>query len=360
MILVVDNYDSFTFNLYQLLAGFGPEVRVLRNDAMGVEDFLSLGADGVVLSPGPGRPASAGVLLELLKQMPAALPVLGVCLGHQALVEAHGGSLGVEEVPTHGKSSLVHHEDSRLMDGLPNPFPAARYHSLRAERGELPEELRLTAWTEEGVVMGVEHRCLPRFGVQFHPESILTPLGPRLVANFLRLAGEAVVDAVLTEDQAIGLQHLAHRGQAARLREAHVQGDEHLRRAVPGRRWRHGTIRVLVVIVVSIVVGLPEALPGGILVRELLAQGRRDALLARLEGGIAGGQLMDLRSLCGTTPTEEVDAEDHDGPEQQQDETEFVHAASAAHPASAICTAWSRSTATSRETPGSDMVTPVS
>ena len=192
MILLLDNYDSFTFNLYQLIAGFGPEVGVLRNDGLELREYLALEPSAVVLSPGPGRPESAGVMLDLIRELPDEVPLLGVCLGHQALVEAYGGSLGLEPVPTHGKSSLVHHEGSRLLEGLPNPFPAARYHSLRAERDALPEELRLTAWTEEGVVMAVEHRTLPRFGVQFHPESILTPLGPRLMASFLRLAGEAV------------------------------------------------------------------------------------------------------------------------------------------------------------------------
>ena len=192
MILLIDNYDSFTFNLYQLIASFGPEVRVVRNDAASVDDLLAMNADGIVLSPGPGRPASAGVLLDLIRGLPEDLPLLGVCLGHQALVEASGGTLGVEPIPTHGKSSLVHHEGSALLEGLPNPFPAARYHSLRAERDSLPDELRLVAWTEDGVVMAVEHEHLPRFGVQFHPESILTPLGPKLVASFLRRAGEAV------------------------------------------------------------------------------------------------------------------------------------------------------------------------
>jgi anthranilate synthase component 2 len=192
VILLLDNYDSFTFNLYQLIAGFGPEVRVLRNDVQTVPELLSLEPSAVVLSPGPGRPESAGVMIDLIRALPEEVPILGVCLGHQALVEAYGGTLGLEPVPTHGKSSLVHHEGSRLLEGLPNPFPAARYHSLRAERGKLPAQLRLTAWTEDGVVMAVEHSSLPRFGVQFHPESILTPLGPKLVASFLRLAGEAV------------------------------------------------------------------------------------------------------------------------------------------------------------------------
>ncbi|MFT7667980.1 MAG: anthranilate synthase component 2 [Planctomycetota bacterium] len=192
MILLIDNYDSFTFNLYQAIAALGVEVSVLRNDAKTAQEFIALEPTAIVLSPGPGRPANAGVMPELLKKLPDNIPLLGVCLGHQALVESYGGTLGIEPVPTHGKSSLVHHEGSRILNNIPNPFPAARYHSLRAERDELPDELRLTAWTEEGVVMAIEHRELPRFGVQFHPESILTPLGDRIVANFLTVAGEAV------------------------------------------------------------------------------------------------------------------------------------------------------------------------
>ncbi len=192
MILLLDNYDSFTFNLYQQIAGFGPEVQVVRNDALSVDELLALRPTAVVISPGPGRPEGAGVLLDYLAALPDEQPLLGVCLGHQALVQHHGGTLGIEDAPVHGKRSLVHHEDSAVLAGLPNPFPAGRYHSLRAERDALPPELRLTAWTEEGVVMAVEHESLPRFGVQFHPESILTPLGDRILGNFLSLAGEAV------------------------------------------------------------------------------------------------------------------------------------------------------------------------
>ena len=192
MILLVDNYDSFTFNLYQGLAGLGAEVRVVRNDALTVEQALAMAPTAVVLSPGPGRPAEAGICLELLAALPAGTPLLGVCLGHQALVEAHGGELEVDQVPTHGKASLVHHDGDGLMRGLPNPLPCGRYHSLRAVRDSLPECLELRAWTEEGHVMAVQHRSEPRYGLQFHPESILTPQGPRLLAHFLSAAGEPV------------------------------------------------------------------------------------------------------------------------------------------------------------------------
>jgi len=192
MILLIDNYDSFTYNLYQALASAGAEVEVVRNDQISVEQALATQAAGVVLSPGPGRPEGAGICLELLQALPTNTPLLGVCLGHQAMIEHFGGSLEVDPVPTHGKASLVHYEEGNLLfKGLPNPFPAGRYHSLRAKRAELPEQLRLTAWTEEGLVMGVEHKERPWFGLQFHPESILTPQGDRLLQKFLQAAGEA-------------------------------------------------------------------------------------------------------------------------------------------------------------------------
>ncbi len=190
MILLLDNYDSFTWNLYQSMAGLGAEVEVRRNDALSVADVLSMQPAGIVLSPGPGRPADAGIQPELLKKLPDALPLLGVCLGHQGLVEASGGALERDPVPVHGKSSLVHHDGSALFQGVSNPFPAGRYHSLRAPRNGLPADLKLTAWTADGLVMAVQHVRLPRFGVQFHPESILTPQGERIVARFLALAGE--------------------------------------------------------------------------------------------------------------------------------------------------------------------------
>ena len=193
MILLIDNYDSFTWNLYQQMAGLGAEVAVHRNDALDVAGCLALGAGAIVLSPGPGRPAQAGVCPALIAALPERLPLLGVCLGHQALVEHYGGALEQDPVPVHGRSSPVHHDGSELFRDLQSPFEAGRYHSLRAQRGALPEPLELTAWTEDGLVMAVRHRELPRFGVQFHPESVLTPQGTRLVARFLELAGEPLV-----------------------------------------------------------------------------------------------------------------------------------------------------------------------
>jgi anthranilate synthase component II len=192
MILLLDNYDSFTFNLYQSLATLGPEVQVVRNDAKSAAELVAMQPSAVVISPGPGIPSKAGELPGFLAALPEEVPLLGVCLGHQALVEHYGGKLEFESEPVHGKGSLVHHDGSELYTGLPNPFPAGRYHSLRADRATLPEELILTAWTEDGVVMGVRHRDFPRFGVQFHPESILTPLGDQLLAHFLAISGEAV------------------------------------------------------------------------------------------------------------------------------------------------------------------------
>lgn len=194
MILLIDSYDSFVFNLDQAFSALGADVRVVRNDALTVEEALAMDPSAVVLSPGPGRPHGAGIVPEILKKLPFATPVLGVCLGHQALVESEGGALEVDASPVHGKSSLVHHAGTGLFDGIASPMTCGRYHSLRANREGLPETLKLTAWTEEGAVMAVEHRSLPRFGLQFHPESILTPLGIKLMARFLSLSGEAVVD----------------------------------------------------------------------------------------------------------------------------------------------------------------------
>jgi anthranilate synthase/aminodeoxychorismate synthase-like glutamine amidotransferase len=192
VILLVDNYDSFTYNLYQALAKYGADVRVVRNDALSVGEALGLDPTAIVLSPGPGRPRDAGICLELLARMPETTSLLGVCLGHQALVEQCGGQLEVDAAPVHGKASLVHHDGQGLFEGLPNPVSCGRYHSLRAVRETLPEDLALTAWTEEGHVMAVRHVSAPRFGLQFHPESILTPQGERMLVRFLSLSGEPV------------------------------------------------------------------------------------------------------------------------------------------------------------------------
>lgn len=187
MILVVDHYDSFTYNLVQLIESLGRPTEVVKSDAEPAEALAARDPDAVILSPGPGRPEDAGVFTALLGTLPPQTPVLGVCLGHQALGVASGGTVD-RATPVHGKASLVFHEGKGILEGVGNPFEAGRYHSLVVLRDRLPEELELTAWTEEGLVMAAQHRSLPRFGVQFHPESILTPEGPRIVENFLALS----------------------------------------------------------------------------------------------------------------------------------------------------------------------------
>ena len=187
MILVVDHYDSFTYNLVQLIESLGRPTEVVMSDAEPAAALVERNPDAVILSPGPGRPEDAGVFTALLSILPDAIPVLGVCLGHQALGVACGGTVD-RTAPVHGKASLVFHEGRGILEGVSDPFEAGRYHSLVVLRDRLPDELELTAWTEDGLVMATQHRTLPRYGVQFHPESILTPEGPRIVENFLRLS----------------------------------------------------------------------------------------------------------------------------------------------------------------------------
>jgi anthranilate synthase component 2 len=186
MILVVDHYDSFTYNLVQLVEGLGRETVVVKSDAEPAESLVARKPTGVILSPGPGRPEDAGCFTTLLEILPESTPVLGVCLGHQAIGVVSGGTVH-RTAPVHGKASMVFHEGAGVLQGVPSPFDAGRYHSLVVDRDDLPTELELTAWTEDGLVMAAQHRELPRFGVQFHPESILTPEGPRIVENFLLL-----------------------------------------------------------------------------------------------------------------------------------------------------------------------------
>jgi anthranilate synthase component 2 len=188
MILVVDHYDSFTYNLVQLIESLGHETQVVKSDAESAEALVARAPAAVILSPGPGRPESAGCFTDLLDVLPDTVPVLGVCLGHQAIGIEYGGTVDRTE-PVHGKASSVRHDGSGIFEGVHDPFEAGRYHSLVVERDDLPEELRLTAWTDDGLVMGTQHRELPRYGVQFHPESILTPEGPTIVRSFLALVG---------------------------------------------------------------------------------------------------------------------------------------------------------------------------
>ncbi len=186
MILVIDNYDSFTYNLVQMLGGIGAELEVVRNDVEPVPGLLARRPDGIVLSPGPGRPEDAGVCIDLLRARPG-VPLLGVCLGHQALGSAFGGTVSRASVLMHGKTSEVDHGGVGVLAGLPSPFVATRYHSLAVEEDSLPETLEPLAWSEDGTLMAMRHRELPYWGVQFHPESVLTDTGPRLLQNFLDL-----------------------------------------------------------------------------------------------------------------------------------------------------------------------------
>ena len=183
-ILMIDNYDSFTYNLVHLFEELGAEVVTERNDAITVDEARAGGFDRLVVSPGPGRPESAGVSIELIRALGPVMPTLGVCLGHQAIVEAFGGTVGQAKALLHGKSSVIDHDGQGVYAGLPAEVAVGRYHSLAATA--VPAELTVTAHTPDGEVMGVRHVALPIEGVQFHPESVLTPLGPELARNFLR------------------------------------------------------------------------------------------------------------------------------------------------------------------------------
>ena len=188
MILVIDNYDSFTYNLVHYLNELGAETEVWRNDALTVDEALALRPEAILLSPGPCTPNEAGICLDLFASAPNDLPIFGVCLGHQAMGQAFGGKVVRAKSLMHGKTSQIHHDNTGVFAGLPNPFVATRYHSLAVERATLPETLRVNAWTDDGEIMGLAHRDRPIHGVQFHPESIATEGGHQLLANFLDLA----------------------------------------------------------------------------------------------------------------------------------------------------------------------------
>jgi para-aminobenzoate synthetase component 2 len=195
MLLVLDNYDSFTFNLVQYLgelAGEHPiaaDLRVERNDTLNLEQIRALAPAAILISPGPGDPDQSGVCLEVLRELSPTIPTLGVCLGHQSIAQVYGGKVVRAKELMHGKTSPVHHSGQGVFEGLPNPLTATRYHSLIAERESLPECLEITAWLEDGTIMGLRHRTFPHLqGVQFHPESVLTQQGHALLANFLRQA----------------------------------------------------------------------------------------------------------------------------------------------------------------------------
>jgi anthranilate synthase/aminodeoxychorismate synthase-like glutamine amidotransferase len=186
--LLIDNYDSFTYNLVQAFAAHGADVMVYRNDAISVEEGIALAPTHLVISPGPGRPEDAGVSLDMIGALAGSVPILGVCLGHQSIVQQHGGEIVRAERLMHGKTSMVSHDGQSIFEGLSNPFEVGRYHSLCAEEDSLPEALEITAQTNRGEIMSVRHRSLPIEGVQFHPESVLTPEGDQLMVNFMRMS----------------------------------------------------------------------------------------------------------------------------------------------------------------------------
>lgn len=196
MLLLIDNYDSFTYNLVQYLGELGVEPVVYRNDEVKVADLARF--DGLVISPGPGTPEEAGISTQAIRELSGKIAILGVCLGHQCLGEAFGGNV-VRNEPSHGKTSWIRHDNSGVLAGVSDPFEATRYHSLIVERSSIPDELVVTAWTADDTVMGLRHTRHPTYGVQFHPESVLTQGGHRMVANWLRVCGASVDDALVEQ-----------------------------------------------------------------------------------------------------------------------------------------------------------------
>jgi anthranilate synthase component 2 len=188
MILLIDNYDSFTYNLYQYLCELGASVEVRRNDALTVDDVEEMAPEAIVISPGPGRPEDGGISIATIQRVGERIPLLGVCLGHQCIAAAFGGDVIRAPELRHGKTSMIRHSDTGIFTGLDNPFEAVRYHSLIADTSTLPAALEVTAQTDDGLIMGVKHRTAPIHGVQFHPESVLTHSGKQLLENFLNIA----------------------------------------------------------------------------------------------------------------------------------------------------------------------------
>jgi anthranilate synthase component 2 len=191
MLLMIDNYDSFTYNIVQYLGELGEEVQVFRNDKITLQQIEELAPDRIVISPGPCSPEEAGISVEVIRRFAGRIPLLGVCLGHQSIGYAFGGKIVKSATLMHGKISPILHDGKGLFAGLPNPFSATRYHSLVVERDTFPDVLEVTAWVEEGEIMGLKHKTLPVWGVQFHPESILTEGGMDLLQNFLELSRQA-------------------------------------------------------------------------------------------------------------------------------------------------------------------------
>ena len=185
MILIIDNYDSFTYNLVQYLGELGVEMEVARNDAITIDEIKQMKPDAIVISPGPCTPYEAGISIDVIKQFHKSTPILGVCLGHQAIGVAFGGKVIKAPTVMHGKVSEVYHNNSSIFSGLPNPFKATRYHSLIVDKNTLPDSLEVTAWTKDGNIMVLKHKEFPTFGVQFHPESIMTEFGKEILKNFI-------------------------------------------------------------------------------------------------------------------------------------------------------------------------------
>ena len=188
MIVLIDNYDSFSYNVYQLIGSVEPDIKVVRNDEYMVEEIEKMGPEALIISPGPGRPSDAGICIEAIRYFAGKIPILGICLGHQAICEAFGGRVSYAKELMHGKKKTIYTVGkSKLFDGLGDSFQAARYHSLAAVREELPDVLRITAESDDGEIMAVEHREYPIFGVQFHPESVMTPDGKVMIQNFINV-----------------------------------------------------------------------------------------------------------------------------------------------------------------------------
>jgi anthranilate synthase/aminodeoxychorismate synthase-like glutamine amidotransferase len=188
MIVMIDNYDSFTYNLVQYIEQIGTPVKVVRNDKATVSDIISWNPDGIVVSPGPGRPESAGISLSVIDHFSGKIPILGVCLGHQSIAHAFGGEIITAKKLMHGKTSMIHADGKTIFEGIKKPFQAMRYHSLAVNREVLPPCFEISAESDDGEIMGIRHLAHPTEGIQFHPESIMTPLGKRLLRNFLKMA----------------------------------------------------------------------------------------------------------------------------------------------------------------------------
>ena len=185
MILLIDNYDSFSYNLYQLIGSINPDIRVIRNDAMAVSAIRALAPEAIILSPGPGHPEDAGICMDVVKELGSEIPLLGVCLGHQAICTAFGATVSYAKELMHGKQSLIEHDGTGIFQGIPSPIHVARYHSLAVDENTLPEEFQILARTADGEIMAMKHRNYPVVGIQFHPESIFTDHGKKMIENFL-------------------------------------------------------------------------------------------------------------------------------------------------------------------------------